>query len=184
MGTQQAVSFHWKNTAEDETGMTQICMTSSAAEMHATGLKTSARSMSALNRSSVKKGTMTTTIPNMTNHTNSVHSRGGGQCRGSQGFFYVMKRVRWPLNFKPSGIEEYDGSTTQPSGLRCISLPSKPLVRTCTSWQIICQSAYRHPPGPGSSGFPWGHFIPGATYVGCSPVTSTPHAHIWELTGT
>jgi hypothetical protein len=33
--------------------------------------------MSALNRSSVKKGTMTTTIPNMTNHTNSVHSRGG-----------------------------------------------------------------------------------------------------------
>jgi hypothetical protein len=77
MGTQQAVSFHWKNTAEDETGMTQICTTSSAAEMHATGLKTSARSMSALNRSSVKKGTMTTTIPNMTNHTNSVHSRGG-----------------------------------------------------------------------------------------------------------
>jgi hypothetical protein len=22
-----------------------------------------------------------------------------------------LKRVRWPLNFKPSGIEKYDGST-------------------------------------------------------------------------
>jgi hypothetical protein len=22
-----------------------------------------------------------------------------------------MKRVRWPINFKPSGIEKYDGST-------------------------------------------------------------------------
>jgi hypothetical protein len=46
------------------------------------------------------------------------------------------------------------------------------------SWQIIYQFAYHHPPGPGSSGFPWGQFIPGATYAGYSPVTSAPHAHI------
>jgi hypothetical protein len=33
-GTRQAVSLHRKNAAEDEIGMTKICVTSSAAEMH------------------------------------------------------------------------------------------------------------------------------------------------------
>jgi hypothetical protein len=45
---------------------------SSTTEMHATGLKTGARSPSALNRSKVKKGTMTTTVPIMNNLTDSV----------------------------------------------------------------------------------------------------------------
>jgi hypothetical protein len=76
MGTQQAVTLHRRNVAEDKTGMTKICETSSAAEMHAAGLKTGIRSMSTLNRSSVKKGTMTTMVP-----------RRVAQCRRSQGFF-------------------------------------------------------------------------------------------------
>jgi hypothetical protein len=77
MGTQQAVSLHWRNAAEDETRMTEICSTSSMAEMHADGSKTSVKSASALNRSSVKKGTMTTTVPIMTNLTDSVLTKGG-----------------------------------------------------------------------------------------------------------
>jgi hypothetical protein len=36
-GAQQAASLHQRNTAEGETGMTEICVTSSAAEMHVTG---------------------------------------------------------------------------------------------------------------------------------------------------
>jgi hypothetical protein len=40
--------------------------------MHTTGLKTGARSVSALNRSSVKKGTMTTTVTIMINLTDSI----------------------------------------------------------------------------------------------------------------
>jgi hypothetical protein len=71
-GTRQAVSLHRRNVAEGETGMTEICATSSMAEMHMTRSKTSVRSTSVLNRSSAKKGTMTTMVPIMTNLTDSV----------------------------------------------------------------------------------------------------------------
>jgi hypothetical protein len=86
IGTRQAVSLHQRNTAEDETGMTEICETSFVAEMHAARLKIDARSVSALNRGNVKKGTMTTTVLIMTNLTNNILSR-GAQCKRSQGFF-------------------------------------------------------------------------------------------------
>jgi hypothetical protein len=72
MGTRLAVSLHQRNAIEDETGMTETCMKSFASEMHATGLKTGARSMSALNRSSVKKGTMIIIVPIMINLTDST----------------------------------------------------------------------------------------------------------------
>jgi hypothetical protein len=72
MGPQLVVSLHQRNTAEDETGMTEICVTSSTAEMHAAILKIGTRSASTLNRSSMKKGTMTTTIPIMIDLTDSV----------------------------------------------------------------------------------------------------------------
>jgi hypothetical protein len=77
MGTRQAVSLHWRNMAEGETGMTEICMTSSAAEMYAAESETGVRSVSVLNRSSAKKGTMTTTVPIMTNLTDSVLPKEG-----------------------------------------------------------------------------------------------------------
>jgi hypothetical protein len=31
--------------------------------------------------------------------------------KGVKAFSRDLKRVRWPLNFRPSGIEKYDGST-------------------------------------------------------------------------
>jgi hypothetical protein len=70
-GTQQVVSLLWRNVAEDETRMIEICTMPSTTEMHVAKLKTSVRSMSALNRSSMKRGTMTTMVPVMTNLTNN-----------------------------------------------------------------------------------------------------------------
>jgi hypothetical protein len=77
-GDSQEVSLHWRNTAEDETGMTEICTMPSTTEMHTARLKTSSRSASALNRSSMKKGTMSTLVPIMSNLTDSVLLKGGG----------------------------------------------------------------------------------------------------------
>jgi hypothetical protein len=122
-GTQQAVSFHWRNTAEVETGMTEICTTSSAAEMHVVGSKTSIRSSSASNRSSVKKGTTITMLPIMTNLIDSVLPK-GVQCR-SQILFPRLKRVHWPLNFKPSVIKKYDGSTNPAEWLEVYQLTNE-----------------------------------------------------------
>jgi hypothetical protein len=86
-GTRQVVSLHRRNTVEDKTGMAGIYATSSAIEMHAAVSKTGVRSTSASNRSSVKKGTMITMIPIMTNLTDSVLPRGWAQCRRSQSLF-------------------------------------------------------------------------------------------------
>jgi hypothetical protein len=85
-GSQRAISLHRKNAAEDKTRMTKIFVTSSAAEMHVTGLKTGARSTSILNRSSIKKGTMTTTVHILTNLTDSVLSKGGAMQKESRHF--------------------------------------------------------------------------------------------------
>jgi hypothetical protein len=71
-GTRLVVSLHWGNAAEDETEMTKICATSSTTKMHATRLKTGVWNASTLNRSNVKKGTMTTTVPITINLTDSV----------------------------------------------------------------------------------------------------------------
>jgi hypothetical protein len=77
MGIRQAISLHRRNTTEDETGMTKICVMSFAVEMHAIGSKTGIRRMSASNRSSVKKGTMIIVVPMMTNLIDNVLSNGG-----------------------------------------------------------------------------------------------------------
>jgi hypothetical protein len=85
-GTRQVVSLHWRNAAEDKTGMIKICVMSSMVEKHTARSKTDVRSMNALNRSSMKKRTMTTMVLIMTNLTDSVLPK-GAQCRKSQGFF-------------------------------------------------------------------------------------------------
>jgi hypothetical protein len=72
--------------AKDEIGMIDICATSSVAEIHTTGLKTGVSSASASNKSSVKKGTMITMVPIMTNLTNSVLPK-GAHSRRSQSLF-------------------------------------------------------------------------------------------------
>jgi hypothetical protein len=109
-GTRQAVSLHRRNAVKDETGMTEICATLFTVEMHATRLKTGVRNTSALNRSIVKKGTMTTMVPTTTNHTDNVFPK-GAQWGGVKAFSHDLKRVLWSLNFKSSRIEKYDGST-------------------------------------------------------------------------
>jgi hypothetical protein len=76
-GTQLAVSLHRRNVAEGETGMAETCTMSSTAKMHAAGSKTSVRRVSTLNKSDVKRGTMTTMVPIMTNLTDSVLLREG-----------------------------------------------------------------------------------------------------------
>jgi hypothetical protein len=111
MGTRQEVLLHQRNMAKDETGMTEICAMSSTTEMHVVGLKTGIRSASAMNMSSVKKGTMTTMVSITTNLTDSVLLKGGTLQEESKPFSHDLKRVCWPLNFKPSGIKKYDGST-------------------------------------------------------------------------
>jgi uncharacterized membrane protein len=60
------------------------------AEMHAARLKTDVRSVSTWNKSSVKKGTMITTVLIMTNLTDSILPK-GAQCRRSQGFFPLLE---------------------------------------------------------------------------------------------
>jgi hypothetical protein len=37
--------------------------------------------------------------------------KGGRNPGGVKGFSHDLKRVRCPINFKPPGIEKYDGST-------------------------------------------------------------------------
>jgi hypothetical protein len=77
MGTRLAVSLHQRNMTKDEIRMNEICATSSVIEMHVARLKTSAISASALNRSSVKKGTMTTMVTIMINLTDSILTKEG-----------------------------------------------------------------------------------------------------------
>jgi hypothetical protein len=86
MGTRQAVSLHRRNATEDKTEMIEICSTSSTAELHATGLKTGVRSTGTSNRSSVKKRTMTTTVPIMTKLTDSILPNGGAMQEESRLF--------------------------------------------------------------------------------------------------
>jgi hypothetical protein len=66
--------------------MIEICMTSSTTKMHAVGSKTGVRRMSALNRSSTKKGTMITIVPTMTNLTDSILPKGGAMQEESRLF--------------------------------------------------------------------------------------------------
>jgi hypothetical protein len=65
--------------AEGETGMTEICVMSSTVEMHTAGLKTDVRS-------DVKRGTMITMVPIMTNLTGSVPLRKGAMQEESKPF--------------------------------------------------------------------------------------------------
>jgi hypothetical protein len=72
--------------AVDEIGMTEIYATSFTTEMHVARLKIGVRSASALNRSNVKKGTMTNMVPIMTNLTDSVLLKEGAMQEESRLF--------------------------------------------------------------------------------------------------
>jgi hypothetical protein len=66
--------------------MTDTCVTSSAARMDATGSKTDMRSASTLNNSDMKRGTMTTMDPIMSNLTDIVLPREGAMQEESRLF--------------------------------------------------------------------------------------------------
>jgi hypothetical protein len=123
-GTRLTVSLHWRSTVEGETVVTKICMASSVAMMHVTESKIGARNVNTLNKSDMKKGTMITMVPIMTNLTDSILPR-GHNAGGVKAFSCNLKRVPWPLNFKPSGIEKCDGSTNPAEQLEVYQLTIK-----------------------------------------------------------
>jgi hypothetical protein len=47
---------------------------------------------------------------------------GGRNAGGVKAFSHDLKRVCWPLNFKPSGIKKYDGSTNPSKWLKVYQL--------------------------------------------------------------
>jgi hypothetical protein len=51
-----------------------------------------------------------------------VFSRRGHNVGGIKAFSHDLKRVCWPLNFKPSWIEKYDGSTNPAEWLKVYQL--------------------------------------------------------------
>jgi hypothetical protein len=113
-----------------------------------------------------------------------VFCRGGCNAGGVKAFSRDLKRVRGPLNFKPSGIEKYDRSTNPAEWLEVYQLTIK-----ADGGDSNVMANYL-PVGLLSSARTWllgllaGQFIPGATYAGCSAVISAPHAHLRESTGT
>jgi hypothetical protein len=72
MGTQQAASLHRRSMANGVGETIVTCTTSTATEKHATGLKISAESESAMNRNSTMIGIMITMVPTMTNLTGNT----------------------------------------------------------------------------------------------------------------
>jgi hypothetical protein len=76
-GAHPTISLHQRNTAKDRIGMTEICATSSVEEMHTIGLTTGARSVSALSKNDMMRGTMTIMVPSMTNLTDSAPLKEG-----------------------------------------------------------------------------------------------------------
>jgi hypothetical protein len=91
--------------------MIETCATSSTAKMPMVRSKTSIRSTSPLNRTDVKSGAMTIMVPITINLTDSPLLKEGIMQEESRPFSHDLKRVRWPLNFKMSGIDKYDRST-------------------------------------------------------------------------
>jgi hypothetical protein len=94
-GTRQVVSLHRRNAAEDETGMTEICATSSMTEMH----------VAREERDYDYYG------PYYDQPHQQRSPEGGCNIRGVKAFSNELKSMHSPLNFKPSGIRKYDGST-------------------------------------------------------------------------
>jgi hypothetical protein len=88
MGTRPAASPHRRSVAKGKLQTTATCVMSSTTEMHMVGLRTGTGTRSATS------STMTWTMTIMV-----------------KAYSQDLKRVCWPLNFKTSGIEKYDGFT-------------------------------------------------------------------------
>jgi hypothetical protein len=91
VGTQPIVSLYQKSVAKGGTGMIGTCAMSSTAEMHVTGLTTDARSMSALSKNDVMRGTMTIMVPSMKNLTNNAPLKEGATQEESKTFPMISR---------------------------------------------------------------------------------------------
>jgi hypothetical protein len=88
--------------------------------------------------------------------------------------------VCWPLNFKTSKIEKYDGSTNPSEWLEVYQLIIEAVEGdsyVMANYLPVCISASAR---TWLLGLPQGRFVPGTTCAGCSPV----RAYVWESTGT
>jgi hypothetical protein len=155
MRTQLVASLHQRNAAEGETRMTEICTTSSATMMHVAKSKTGIRSVSTLNRSDRKKGTMINMVSTLTNLTDSIlpkrsDRKKGRNARGVKAFSCDLKTVCWPLNFKPSEIEKYDRSTNPTEWLEVYQLTIEAAGGDSNVMLTTCRPAYHHLLGPSS----------------------------------
>jgi flagellar hook-length control protein FliK len=74
-GDSPAVSLPRRNTAKDDTGTTKTSVMSFMAEMHAAGLKISAKSEITSSKNSAMKGTTITMVPSTTNLTDNAPRR-------------------------------------------------------------------------------------------------------------
>jgi hypothetical protein len=86
--------------------------------------------------------------------------------------------VLWPLNFKTSRIENYDGSTNPAEWLEFYQLAIEAAggdSYVMTHYLPVCLSSFTM---TWILGLSWGQFVPGITYVGCSLATSMPCAYV------
>jgi hypothetical protein len=77
MGIRPAVSLYRRSAAEGMVRTIATCVMSSAAEMHATGSKTSTKNESAQSKNNAMRGTMIIMAPSTTNLTNSAPLKEG-----------------------------------------------------------------------------------------------------------
>jgi hypothetical protein len=86
-----------------------------------------------------------------------------------------LKRVHWPLNFKPLGIEKYDEYTNPAEWLQVYQLTIEAAggdSYVMANYLPVCLSASTKTWLLDSQ---WGQFDLGPTYAGCSAATSRPH---------
>jgi hypothetical protein len=86
-------------------------VTSSTTKIHAAGSKDSAEIGSVMSRNSATRGTMITMGPYYDQPHWQCSPEGRHIPGGVKAYSRDIKWVRWPVNFKTSGIEMYGGST-------------------------------------------------------------------------
>jgi hypothetical protein len=64
-------------------------------------------------------------VPIKTKLTDSILPKVRRNAGGLKAFSHDLKRVCWPLNFKPSGTKRYDGSTNLAEWLKVYQLSIK-----------------------------------------------------------
>jgi hypothetical protein len=69
---------------------------------------------------------------------------GGHNLGGVKAFSHNLKRVRWPINFNPSGLEKYDGSTNPTKWLEVYQLAIEAASRdsyVMANYLLVCLSS-------------------------------------------